>query len=454
MSNNLDLDQMTEGQDAPEVTHNDSNAQLDAAVTETVTIDGTTDVTISDSDWRRHVHVIVDNVTDAARIITVPGIKKLMLIEGAGSNSALFTLKRGSGSVAVSPGDKFVVYCDGSTNGLASFGGGSGGGGGSATLETALSQFVPGVVTASAIVFQYVATEEVDLPSGLAGSYAHAATASTGTVTYVIKINGSTVGSVAFTTSATGVYTFLADETLAVGDVLTITAPGGSPDATLKDVTFAFKASNTGTGGGGGGGADIHVPDLTLFSTTANGTGVTQANTFAADFGLCLTRTDTGTGGSERAAFLGKNVPASTPWTATARIKGSIQPSSYLRYGLAVYDGTKLTVLAIHNFNGSSLSVALMRFTDLDTFNTTTAFQDFTPGTPYPEWFRINFDGTNYTFQISLTNSLSWLTIGTLAAAAIGTATKIGLAVESFGAITANWGNATLLYYDDPDFPA
>jgi hypothetical protein len=62
-----------------------------------------------------------------------------------------------------------------------------------------------------------------------------AGTASTGTATFTIKKNGSSAGTLAFTTSATGVFTIGSDITLAAGDLLQFFAPG-SPDATLADI--------------------------------------------------------------------------------------------------------------------------------------------------------------------------------------------------------------------------
>lgn len=232
MSNNLNIDQVADGQAHPEVTVNNATGQLDAAITDTLTVDGTADSTVTDTNWSRHVQLFVNNVTNAARQVTVPAIKKFMLIKSDTANTTLFSVKCGTTLISILPGEVAVIFADGTANGLKSFGGGI----------PPLSQFVPGTVTASAIVFQHIAGEALSLPASLPGSYAKAGVASTGTVTYDVQKNGASIGSVVFTTSATATFTFATTTALAAGDRLTIVAPGGAPDATLKDVTFSIRA--------------------------------------------------------------------------------------------------------------------------------------------------------------------------------------------------------------------
>lgn len=95
--------------------------------------------------------------------------------------------------------------------------------------------FVAGKPTASQVVCQFIATRSVVLPQNLTGSQAKAGTASTGTVSFDIQVNGVSKGSITFTASATGTFTFSNAVTLAAADVLTVIAPG-SQDATLADV--------------------------------------------------------------------------------------------------------------------------------------------------------------------------------------------------------------------------
>lgn len=102
--------------------------------------------------------------------------------------------------------------------------------------------FIPGLPGAGAKVLRFNVVREFVWKSGLTGSLFTASAASTGTATFTLKNNGSSIGTVVFTTSATGVATFSADVFFAVNDVITIEAPG-SQDATLANVGLNFLGS-------------------------------------------------------------------------------------------------------------------------------------------------------------------------------------------------------------------
>ena len=74
-----------------------------------------------------------------------------------------------------------------------------------------------------------------------AGSVAKAKAASTGTATFTIKKNGSTVGTVVFTASATGVWATSGGATaFADGDTVEVVAPSPQ-NATLSSVGLTFE---------------------------------------------------------------------------------------------------------------------------------------------------------------------------------------------------------------------
>ena len=115
MSTNLNLPQLTEGQAAPEVTANDANAAIDAALTELLAVDLTNDVIMTDADWRSAIAV---HVTTAGvnKKLTVPQIKRLVLVKNLAANA--ITIKRGTSEVAIPVGRRVLVHQDGTANGL------------------------------------------------------------------------------------------------------------------------------------------------------------------------------------------------------------------------------------------------------------------------------------------------------------------------------------------------
>lgn len=102
-----------------------------------------------------------------------------------------------------------------------------------------LPMYFPGAYAANATIARVIFARTVQFVSGLTGSFASAANASTGTAVLTINKNGSSIGTITFTASATGVIAFSSAVTFNAGDILTITAPG-TPDATLSGVSFTM----------------------------------------------------------------------------------------------------------------------------------------------------------------------------------------------------------------------
>jgi hypothetical protein len=112
-----------------------------------------------------------------------------------------------------------------------------GGGGGSQPYD--IAAFYPGSPIAAAVVLFHVVNRTVTLPAALAGSHGVALTASAGTATFIIKHNGSAVGTVVFTASATATFTLSGGATLSAGDTLEIVAPN-TPDSTLANIAITL----------------------------------------------------------------------------------------------------------------------------------------------------------------------------------------------------------------------
>jgi hypothetical protein len=102
--------------------------------------------------------------------------------------------------------------------------------------------FVPGKPGAGATILRFKAVRSFIWIASLTGSNFTAGTASAATATFTLKKNGSAIGTVAFSTSATGAATFASDVFFVAGDVIEIIAPG-SQDTTLADVAFNILGS-------------------------------------------------------------------------------------------------------------------------------------------------------------------------------------------------------------------
>lgn len=122
---------------------------------------------------------------------------------------------------------------------------GGGGGGGSGATTIAIEIFAGGLMRANEVVGQLIAPVVFTLPATLTGSLAKAVTASSGTVVLVIRKAtgvgglGTSIGTLTFTTSATGVFSFAADVAFAVGDRLLLVCPSPA-DVGLADTTILF----------------------------------------------------------------------------------------------------------------------------------------------------------------------------------------------------------------------
>lgn len=97
--------------------------------------------------------------------------------------------------------------------------------------------FYPGEPTDAAIILRVPVARAVAFPANFSGSYAKASAASTGTVAVDVKKNGSSIGTITFTTSATGTFASSGGsaQSLAAGDVIELVAPA-TADATLADI--------------------------------------------------------------------------------------------------------------------------------------------------------------------------------------------------------------------------
>ena len=196
---------------------------------------------------------------------------------------------------------------------------------------------------------------------------------------------------------------------------------------------------------------DFNPPTTTLFSFAAAAASATVSINYDSLRGYSIQKSDAGAASTDRLVFQGKAVPASTPWTATMKIDTRVVGSGdFDRIGISLYD-TVSGKLLLHgiNFQGGTIDLTTMYFTALGTFSAS-PYSQAVVGT-LPQWFRVSFDGTTYTFAISFDGNITWVTVASLAAASYFTANKVGIALETF-AVPVIKPTALILYYNDPDF--
>jgi hypothetical protein len=97
-----------------------------------------------------------------------------------------------------------------------------------------------GTPSANLVLQRYIFATAVTFAAGLPGSQGHAGTAATSAATFSIQRNGTSVGAMIFSASATAaVFTMNLATVFNVGDVLTVVAPA-SPDATLANLAWTL----------------------------------------------------------------------------------------------------------------------------------------------------------------------------------------------------------------------
>lgn len=89
----------------------------------------------------------------------------------------------------------------------------------------------------------FLPVRDVVFPINLTGSRGVASVAATASTTFLIKKNGTQVGTMVFAAAGTvATFTMGSATTVTTADEITVEAPA-SPDATLSDVRFTLKAT-------------------------------------------------------------------------------------------------------------------------------------------------------------------------------------------------------------------
>lgn len=248
MSNNLDLDQLVAGQSDKETTVNTATGQLDAALTEALTCDlSAGNVTLSNTQFRRNMVFRADGVATSGRKIIVPAsIKRLFIVENESTSTDSIIVQKGTSpntQVTVGVGEIAVIYADGTATGMIGVSLVSSGGGVSEVM--AISAMVAGAPTASQKIAIFVFPFTADIAASATGSQCESLVSATAQTDFLVKKNGSTIGTIRWAASGTvATYVTFSATSFAAGDILVIEAPA-SPDATLADIAFSLKLTRT-----------------------------------------------------------------------------------------------------------------------------------------------------------------------------------------------------------------
>jgi len=241
MTDNLTLSQVSASQNNKEVTINDKGGEIDAALTEvvTLTIDNTNAGTVTQAQLQRAAMLQIDpdgtTPPDAAITITVGTAFKRGNFAVFNNTSFDVTVEV-SGQSATPPtvpaGEVFMVNLDGTDVRSA----GGGGGGGTSYYDVPMA-YSGGPPTSSEVMTSVMIARQVTFPANFSGSYGNIGTNPTATFDIDVRDDGASIGTISISTS--GVFTFTTNggtqKVVAAGSLLEFIAPA-TTDSTAADM--------------------------------------------------------------------------------------------------------------------------------------------------------------------------------------------------------------------------
>jgi hypothetical protein len=243
MANDLNLPAIADDQaDQQWQTSNDADAALANALSDTYTVDFSAgNVTLTSAQYRSAMVFKPTGLT-ANRDLTLPAVKRPLTFHNSDASWTV-TLKCGSASIAVAPGEIFTGYTDGTANGLY----GAGLATGAATSHPYdLALAFAGTPTASELIGKLIVPRAVELAANFGGSYGHIGTNPTATFAVDVKDDGSTIGTISVSTG--GAFTFTTSggtaKTVAAGSRIEFFGPG-TADATAADIAATLAGTAT-----------------------------------------------------------------------------------------------------------------------------------------------------------------------------------------------------------------
>jgi hypothetical protein len=279
MSNNLNLSQVAAAQNQKEVTINDQDGQIDAAITEQFDADVSAgNVTLTAEQYRRAVWIKATGAATSGRTVTLQAIKRFVAIANFSTGdsvdfvlgSATITLAAATSATAPTAA---VVYTDGTANGLYQISSGTAGGDAFTDLSDVPSDYTghggkvvqvnaagnglefvarpydfgfvkAATPTSSEVIGKVVIPRAITLPANFSGAFGHVDTNPTAQFDIDVTDDAVSIGTISIATN--GAFTFTTAsgtaKQLAAGSVVRFVAPA-STDATVAGIAATLAAT-------------------------------------------------------------------------------------------------------------------------------------------------------------------------------------------------------------------
>lgn len=116
---NLAITHIAAGQNNKEITANEAFERIEDAITEEASISvAAGNVVLTQEAVRLAPSLVVTGASVAGRTVTLPTVKRALVLSASAANTQSVAFVRGTTSLAFAPGETAVAYMDGTANGL------------------------------------------------------------------------------------------------------------------------------------------------------------------------------------------------------------------------------------------------------------------------------------------------------------------------------------------------
>lgn len=226
---NLSLSQVVAAQSNKETTINDSDAELEDALTELapkVLTSLTTGITLTTAEWLRAIRVDFTGALTGAFTAHAPAVKKLAIVSNLTTGGFDVTIDIASGTgIVLHPGQQKLVYADGTNVDLVM------------DLSQRVGSFQQGLPADGVQMVRFIAPFNFTVKKAIPGARANAKTNPTSAATFSLQKNDTEFATIAIGTGGAVTVTNTADVSFTDDtDIFSIVTPSPQ-DVTLADVS-------------------------------------------------------------------------------------------------------------------------------------------------------------------------------------------------------------------------